>query len=41
MTVPHEMTVKFTPSEINEGYCHVQFIFDGEEFRPPLFIPFI
>lgn len=33
MTVPHEMTVKFTPSEINEGYCHVQFIFDGEEFQ--------
>ena len=33
MTVPHEMTVKFTPSEINEGYCHVQFILDGEEFQ--------
>ena len=33
MTVPHEMTVKFTPSEINEGYCHVQFIFDGVEFQ--------
>ena len=33
MTVPHEMTVKFTPSEINEGYCHVQFILDGVEFQ--------
>lgn len=33
LTVPHEMTVKFTPSEINEGYCHVQFILDGEEFQ--------
>ncbi len=33
MTVPHEMTVKFTPSEVNEGYCHVQFILDGEEFQ--------
>ena len=33
MTVPHEMTVKFTPSEINEGFCHVQFILDGVEFQ--------
>ena len=33
MNVPHEMTVKFTPSEINEGYCHVQFILDGTEFQ--------
>lgn len=33
MTVPHEMTVKFTPSEVNEGYCHVQFILDGVEFQ--------
>lgn len=33
LTVPHEMTVKFTPSEINEGYCHVQFILDGVEFQ--------
>ena len=33
MTVPHEMTVKFTPSAINEGYCHVQFILDGVEFQ--------
>ena len=33
MSVPHEMTVKFTPSEINEGYCHVQFILDGVEFQ--------
>ena len=33
MTVPHEMTVKFTPSEINDGYCHVQFILDGVEFQ--------
>lgn len=33
MTVPHEMTVKFTPSAVNEGYCHVQFILDGEEFQ--------
>ena len=33
LSVPHEMTVKFTPSEINEGYCHVQFILDGVEFQ--------
>jgi hypothetical protein len=33
LTVPHEMTVKFTPSEINEGFCHVQFILDGVEFQ--------
>ena len=33
LTVPHEMTVKFTPSAINEGYCHVQFILDGVEFQ--------
>ena len=33
MTIPHEMTVKFTPSEVNEGYCHVQFILDGVEFQ--------
>ncbi len=33
MTVAHEMTVRFTQSQVNEGYCHVEFILDGEVFQ--------